>query len=228
MGHLIRLSEHRTAVSPRPRSAGRARTHAGGGPLARVARIGPTPARPSFFFDLACPFSYLAAERVERLLGAPEWLPVPGSALARPATGPGLRAEAERRAAELRLPLVWPERGVAPVPGALRAAAYAAEAGAGSRFATAALRMRFCGGYDLDDPEVLAEIAAASGLAPDDCLAAAADTTRDRDLYATASGLRMYGIRALPAISLAGRVRPAEAVFAERILAPSAAELSAS
>ena len=32
--------------------------------------------RAAFFYDLACPFSYLAAERVERLLGEVEWVPV--------------------------------------------------------------------------------------------------------------------------------------------------------
>jgi len=31
-------------------------------------------ATPAFFFDLCCPFSYLAAEHVERLLGAVEWI----------------------------------------------------------------------------------------------------------------------------------------------------------
>src|SRR5689334_21165470 len=35
-------------------------------------------AHPVFFFDLACPFSYLAAERVERLLGEVSWVPVAG------------------------------------------------------------------------------------------------------------------------------------------------------
>jgi hypothetical protein len=31
--------------------------------------------RPAFFFDLACPLSYLAAERIERILGELEGSP---------------------------------------------------------------------------------------------------------------------------------------------------------
>ena len=31
--------------------------------------------RSAFFFDLACPFSYLTAERVERALGDIDWVP---------------------------------------------------------------------------------------------------------------------------------------------------------
>jgi len=31
-------------------------------------------ATPAFFFDPCCPFSYLAAERVERMLGEVEWV----------------------------------------------------------------------------------------------------------------------------------------------------------
>ena len=37
--------------------------------------------RPAFFFDLTCPFSYLAAERVERALGDVEWIPTDGLVL---------------------------------------------------------------------------------------------------------------------------------------------------
>ena len=33
------------------------------------------PVQPVFFFDLACPLSYLGSERVERLLGDVEWIP---------------------------------------------------------------------------------------------------------------------------------------------------------
>ena len=108
---------------------------------------------------------------MERILGTVDWIPVPGSALpdgARPGWRGGRRVSSRRRASgprELRLPLVWPDELSAPVPWALRAAAYAAEVGAGSSFALAAARMAFCGGYNLEDPRVLAEVAAASGIA---------------------------------------------------------------
>jgi len=194
----------------------------------RVPRVGL--ARPAFFFDLACPFSYLAAERIERVLGDVEWIPVSAATLAvgvrRSApTADGvavLRAEAERRALELRLPLVWPERFPADFPHALRAAVHAADIGAGARFALAAGRLAFCGGYDLEDADTLAEPAAAAGIAPDPCLLAAADPGRDELLCATAGALRVRGVRALPVIRLGGRFIDAEAGLVSAPLAPPA------
>jgi len=41
------------------------------------------------------------------------------------------------------------------------------------------VRLAFCGGFDLDDPEVLAEAAAAAGVPLDDCLRAARDPALD-------------------------------------------------
>ena len=173
MGELIALAERR---------ADRSRRRAG--------------AETAFYYDLACPFSYLAAERVERSLGQVQWVPVP-----RPVTTSGrqiaeLRARAELRAAELRLPLVWPDRFPEGVPTALRTAVRALDVGADARFGLAAARLAFCGGFDLEDPEALAEAAAVAGLAFDDCLAAA----RDHSLEATARGLLARGVIELPAV----------------------------
>ena len=161
--------------------------------------------RPAFFFDLACPFSYLAAERVERLLGRADWIPAAAGAFSdgQPWPDPAAaRACAERRAFELRLPLVWPERFPADVPRALRAAAHAEEIGAGAAFALAASRLAFCGGFDLEDLETLAEAAAAAGMGLEQCLAAAGDPARDGILRATAHGLKMRGIQRLPAVRI--------------------------
>ena len=156
-------------------------------------------ARPSFFFDLACPFSYLAAERVERLLGAVEWVPVAGPLRAHPVEG-SLRPAAEARAKELRLPLVWPESFPAPARSALRAAVCATQVGVGARFALAAARLAFCGGFELEDPEVLAEAAAASSFGLEECLAAAGNEALDGSLHATARGLLARGVGRLPAV----------------------------
>jgi 2-hydroxychromene-2-carboxylate isomerase len=155
----------------------------------------------AFFFDLGCPFSYLAAERVERTLGDVEW--IPSASLIEPSWQ--CHEAAEREARALRLPLIWPDNWPKRFPGAVRAAAHAAEAGYGSQFALAASRLAFCGGFDLDDPEILAEAAAAAGLAPEDCLAAAQDAAWDAAPQATAEGLARRGVHALPAIRV-GRV----------------------
>jgi 2-hydroxychromene-2-carboxylate isomerase len=183
---------------------------------------------PAFFFDVACPFSYLAAERIERLLGVVEWVPAAGAAL-REGAAP-VRActdifDAERRAAELRLPLVWPDRFPDSSPRALRAAAQAGRVGAGARFALAALRLAFCGGFDLEDPEILAEAAAAAGIQLRDCFNAIGDESIEEALSATTRGLQMRGVRQLPAVRVghvwfAGEQRLTEAVALAR--APSA------
>jgi 2-hydroxychromene-2-carboxylate isomerase len=195
MGELIVLAERRADRS-RPRRA----------------------SRPAFFFDLACPFSYLAVERVERLLGEVEWVPV--ARIGQPDVDvEELCARAELRATELRLPLVWPDRFPAGTPSALRAAARATHDGSGSRFALAAARLAFCGGFDLEDPEVLAEAAAAAGVTLEDCLAAAGDREIDAELEATARGLLLQGVTELPAVRLGARFFDGEHRLSEAVLA---------
>ncbi len=162
----------------------------------------------AFFFDLACPLSYLTAERVERSLGEVQWIPVASASLGGErdeAEIAAIREHAETRARALRLPLVWPDRFPADAPCALRAATRACELGAGARFALATSRLAFCGGFDLEDPETLAEAAAAAGVSLADCLTAAGDVTRDVQLRATADGLRSRGISQLPAIRVGRR-----------------------
>jgi 2-hydroxychromene-2-carboxylate isomerase len=184
---------------------------------------------PAFFFDLACPFSYLAAEQVSRMLGEVKWIPT--AALSSDEPPAGYRAEAERCAAELRLPLVWPDRYRATAPSALRAASYAAEIGACDRFALAAARLAFCGGFDLEDPEILAEAAAAAAIPLDSCLAAVRDPARDDQPHATARGLCSRGISRLPVVRVGQRwfesdSAPAQAAALMRLRAEYGAPLA--
>ncbi|HEU4658134.1 MAG TPA: hypothetical protein VFR97_11435 [Capillimicrobium sp.] len=168
-----------------------------------------------FSFDLGDPATYLAAERVDRLDAAVAWQPVIAPALVRTT-----RAEADRRAAELRLPLVWAGERPVSFPRAQRAAAFAAEHGRGGPFVLAASRLAFCGGFDLDDPEILAEAAAASSVPLEPCLAAAADAGRDAELERCGRFLAAHGADALPVLQV-GRV-----LFAgERRLSDAAAAL---
>jgi 2-hydroxychromene-2-carboxylate isomerase len=164
---------------------------------------------PLFFFDVSCPLSYLTAERIERKLGAVEWVPVDAASL-RAVADQGslvaqrddlvLRRRADSCARALRLPLVWPDRFPEAARCAQRASAFACEVGAGAAFALAATRLAFCGGFDLDDPETLAEAAAAAGVPLEECLSAAGETWRDEELEANADALRARGISELPAI----------------------------
>jgi 2-hydroxychromene-2-carboxylate isomerase len=182
------------------------------GELIHLPKRRPAPSRqalempPAFFFDVSDPLSYLSAEYVERQLGDVEWVAVDGCVIRdRASSAATLRVRAEMRARALRLPLVWPDRFPAAAPCALRAAAYACEIGAGPAFALAAARLAFCGGFDLDDPETLAEAAAAARVPLEACLEAAGETWRDRELAEAAELLVEHGITELPAITVAGR-----------------------
>ncbi|MGH2969220.1 MAG: DsbA family protein [Solirubrobacteraceae bacterium] len=217
MGDLIRLAERR--IARRPRATHR-RAHAA--------------SRVEFYFDLCCPFSYLAAERVERAFDDVIWTPAGGSALCcgMPVSEPEqlerVHAAAERRAAELRLPLVWPERYPAEVPAAMRAASFASEHGRGAAFALAAGRLAFCGGFDLDDPEILAEAAAAAGIGMDGCLQAVGELRRDGEIDAAGRRLLAAGAARLPALRVGralfwGESRVADAAAAARMQAAAAA-----
>jgi 2-hydroxychromene-2-carboxylate isomerase len=162
----------------------------------------------AFFFELSCLFSYLAAERVERALGEVIWVPTAPLDRGRGAEqgiDPVLIAGAEREAAALRLPLVLPECYPRPFCKATRAAAYAAANSAGPRLALAAFRLAFCGGFDIDEPDVLAEAAAAAGLAVSDVLKAAADPRWDIQPEGAARGLLGHGIVSVPAVRVASR-----------------------
>jgi 2-hydroxychromene-2-carboxylate isomerase len=184
VGEVVSLAEKR-----------RARVHA----PSRVTE------RVEYYFDLACPFAYLAAERVERAFPEVAWRPASGAALERglptdPLAAGRLRRVAEQRAALLRMPLEWPDRFPADVPGAMRAASYAAEQGRGGAFALAAGRLAFCGGFDLDDPEILAEAAAAAGIGLEETLQAARDEARDGQIEANGRRLLAAGADRLPVL----------------------------
>jgi 2-hydroxychromene-2-carboxylate isomerase len=191
------------------------------------------PSRVEFFFDLCCPFSYLAAERVERIFDDVLWTPASTSALrcGMPDTDDesvrATRAFAERRAAELRLPLIWPERHPSEVPAAMRAASYAAEQGRGAAFALAAGRLAFCGGFDLEDPEILAEAAAAAGIGIDGLLDAVGELARDGAIESAGRRLLAAGADRLPALRVgralfAGERRVGDASAAARLQAAAA------
>jgi 2-hydroxychromene-2-carboxylate isomerase len=204
LGDLISLEQRRAA-------------RAGFHTRARRARI-------SFYFDLVSPWTYLAAERVDRAFGDVRWRPAMADALAggrrvRLLPEDVVRPAAEERAGQLGMPLIWPERWPALGDGAMRVAVLAAEHGRGAPFALATSRLAFCGGFDIDDPEVIAEAAAAAGLGLDAALRAAGERHRDGALERAALRLLRGGADALPALVVgralyAGEDRLAEAAAA--------------
>jgi 2-hydroxychromene-2-carboxylate isomerase len=216
MGDVIPLIRRRS-------SAASSTTRAASGDPAVPARS----PRVTFYFDVVSPWTYLAAERAERLFGGLRWRPAMGEALlggraARDPRAEPARAAAERRAAELQLPLVWPEGWPEFGRGAMRVASLAAERGRAAPFVLAAGRLAFCGGYELDDPEVIAEAAAAAGLPLGEALSAAGELCRDGDMERTALRLLRRGADELPATVVGRRLFAGEGRLAEAAAAAAA------
>ena len=188
MGEVIRLDERRARL--RPEAAADA-------------------VRAEFLFDLASPFTYLAAERVDRAFDEVTWTPACARTLrcaAMPADFGDVQELvdlAEERAEALRLPLEWPERWPSAVPAAMRVAHHAAQQGRGGAFVLAATRLAFAGGFDLDDLEILTEASAAAGLKLDGCLRAAREERRDGAMESAARRLLGTGADRLPALWVA-------------------------
>ena len=182
MGTVISLQAHRAARHRRD-----------------LARHHALP-RATLFYDLSSPYTYLAAERADRLFAGLEWEPAYAGALPGDELGKaGMRA-ASQRAALLGLPLMWPDGHPRPVRGAMRVAALAAELGCAAAFVLAASRLAFCGGFDIDAPDILAEAAAAGGIGLHETLAAAGDVARDEAIERAGLSLLAQGALQLPAM----------------------------
>lgn len=165
----------------------------------------------TLWFDLGAPATYFAAERAERMFADLSWRPALAGGWVRqdpPSAGVGDRGAraATARAEELGMPLVWPESHPATGRAAMRVAAYAAERAQASAFVLAASRLAFCGGFDLDDPEILAEAAAAAALPLGECLRAAGDHARDAVMEAAGRDLAARGADRLPVLAVGSRL----------------------
>lgn len=190
----------------------------------RRQRPGRHVVRPTFYFDLASPYTYLAAERAERMFAGLEWRPASADMLqCRPMLGEQERAGVERRAAALGMPVIWPlEMGHQAVE-AMRVASLAAERGLGAAFVLAASRLQFCGGFGMDDPESLAEASAAAGIELREMLRAAGDISRDGPIEETGRMLLAAGADRLPALRIGGRLFCGEERLPEAVAARASA-----
>jgi 2-hydroxychromene-2-carboxylate isomerase len=165
----------------------------------------------SFYFDLASPLAYLAAERVLHALPGPaEWQPVLAAELAGSERFDAYRCEQEReifraeiarRADELGLqPLRWPDPFPFDSALAMRAATYAKSIGRTVPFAQAAFRQAYAGGRDLQQIDNVLIAAAACEMHPAAVTRGAAlRSVGDRLAEATLSATRS-NIKDVPAI----------------------------
>ncbi len=181
------------------------------------------PTQSAFYFDLASPLAYLAAERIVQVFAsaaapAPvEWRPVLAGGLEAAQTFDSFRCAAERdafredverRAAALGLqPLRWPQPFPFDSSLAMRVATYAASIGRAIPFAQAAFRQAFAGGHSLEDPDYVLIAAAACEMHPTGCAAG----RRARHGGAAAGehdgcGARVHGVLGVPAVVVDGAV----------------------
>jgi 2-hydroxychromene-2-carboxylate isomerase len=188
----------------------------------------------AFYFDLASPLAYLAAERVLHVLPGPaEWRPVLARELPGGETFEGyrcrededvFRVEVERRARELGLqPLRWPEPFPFDSALAMRVATYAKSIGRAVPFAQAAFRQAFAGGRRLDEADNVLIAAAACEMHPKAVLTGAELRSIHLQLSEATGSAAQAGIKDVPAVTVDGRV-----FQGERALEEAAAFISAS
>lgn len=180
----------------------------------------------AFYFDLASPLAYLAAERVLHTMPvACEWQPVLASELPNHESFAAFRCreeedifrlELERRAAELGLQqLRWPD----PLPFdsdfAMRAATYAKSIGKVVAFAQAAFRQAFAGGRPLDAVDNVLIAAAACEMHPSAVLKGAELRSTIAQLSAATSAATELGVSDVPAVRVGERVFHGERALEE-------------
>jgi 2-hydroxychromene-2-carboxylate isomerase len=171
----------------------------------------------AFYFDLASPVAYLAAERIlQELRGPFEWRPVQAREL------PGaesfaafrcarevevFRAEIERQTHALGLqPLRWPEPFPFDSGLAMRAATYAKGIGRVVPFAQAAFRQAFAGGHSLERTDHVLIAAAACEMHPQAVLRGAQMRSVHEQLAASTAAAVRAGVSDVPAVRVGDRV----------------------
>ena len=174
----------------------------------------------AFYFDLASPPAYLAAERILHVLSNPptpvEWQPV----LARELPGAEMfdafrcreeedvfRVDLARRARELGLqPLRWPAEFPFDSTLAMRAATYAKSIGRTVPFAQAAFRQAFAGGRSLGEVDNVLIAAAACEMHPAAVLKGAGLASVRAQLDAATAAAAQAGVSDVPAVRIGTHV----------------------
>jgi 2-hydroxychromene-2-carboxylate isomerase len=180
----------------------------------------------AFYFDLASPLAYLAAERILHTMPvATEWQPV----LARELPGSEsfeafrcrddeqiFRLELERRASELELQeLRWPDPFPFDSAFAMRAATYAKSIGRIVAFAQAAFRQAYAGARPLDNADNVLIAAAACEMHPAAVLKGAALRSVGEQLLAATATAAALGVSDVPAVRVGEHVFHGERALEE-------------
>ena len=173
----------------------------------------------TFYFDLGSPYAYLAAQRLDGLLGedrkqAVSWQPVLLGGLFKLtgrsswALGDYERrqrgmAEIERRARSYGLPaLRWPDPWPSDYLMAARVAIWAFDQGAGRAYVDEAYRAAFQRGVDISTPAHVLQAARAAGLDPDGAAAAAQDPAVKATLRSVTEAAHARGVFGVPTLAV--------------------------
>jgi 2-hydroxychromene-2-carboxylate isomerase len=181
---------------------------------------GSSTADAAFYFDLASPLAYLAAERALHVFSSPptpvEWQPVLARRLPGAETFDAFRCREEedvfrvdvaRRARELGLqPLRWPAEFPFDSTLAMCAATYANSIGRTVPFAQAAFRQAFAGGRSLGVPDNVLIAAAACEMHPTAVLKGAGLASVRAQLDAATAAAAQAGVSDVPAVRIGTRV----------------------
>ena len=171
----------------------------------------------AFYFDVASPLAYLAAERILQVLPGPlEWQPVLARGLPAGETFDAFRCREEedifrvdlaRRAHELGLqPLRWPTDFPFDSTLVMRAATYAKSIGRTVPFAQAAFRQAFAGGRSLSEPDNVLIAAAACEMHPAAVLKGTELASVHAQLSAATAAAAQAGVSDVPAVRIGTHV----------------------
>jgi 2-hydroxychromene-2-carboxylate isomerase len=171
----------------------------------------------AFYFDLASPLAYLAAERVIQTLPfAAQWQPVLARELPAAESFEAFRCQTEqnifreetaRRARTLGLqPLRWPDPFPFDSEPAMRVATYAKSIGRTVAFALAAFRQAFAGGHDLQDRDFVLIAASACEMHPAAVLKAMEMRSVADELHRANAAAVAHGVVDVPAVRIGEHV----------------------
>jgi 2-hydroxychromene-2-carboxylate isomerase len=169
---------------------------------------------PAFYFDLASPEAYLAAEQALHIFAAApepvEWLPILAAELpghTPPAADAAFREGIAARAAELHLqPMRWPELFPFNSSLAMRVATYAKSIGRTVPFVQAAFRQCYAGGRSLQDEDSVVIAAAACEMHPKAVLQGAGLKSVATQLAEATAQAAKAGVRSAPAVLAGGQI----------------------
>lgn len=188
----------------------------------------------AFYFDLASPAAYLAAERALSVLPGPcRWQPILSRVLPSAESWDGYRCERdegaardtiERRARALGLqPLLWPERFPFDSETSMLAATYAQRIGKCVPFALAAFRQAFAGGNALDATDTVLIAGAACEIHPRAILQALKTRAVREELDRASAEALALGVSDVPAVRIGQQVLVGETRLEEAAVLLAAA-----